>query len=67
MTSSLVGSEMCIRDRLRVWPRDTRKERATALNLAHAQEVDTHGKPLLFDGSKAHQALLAHGDRYSVL
>eukprot|EP00975_Prorocentrum_lima_P023369 4914505-Prorocentrum_lima.AAC.1 len=53
--------------KLRVWPTDTRRGPASALSPQDAITIDTHHTLLLFDGSKAHQALPATGKRHSVL
>eukprot|EP00975_Prorocentrum_lima_P012324 2611843-Prorocentrum_lima.AAC.1 len=52
---------------LKVWPRDNRCQRPRDLSAQDANTVDTHDVLLLFDGSKAHQALPADGRRFSVL
>eukprot|EP00975_Prorocentrum_lima_P030917 6489597-Prorocentrum_lima.AAC.1 len=52
---------------LKVWPRDSGRGSLGDIRPEHATTIDTHGALLLFDGSKAHQALPATGKRFSVL
>eukprot|EP00975_Prorocentrum_lima_P042231 8874169-Prorocentrum_lima.AAC.1 len=52
---------------LKVWPNDSGRGQPGDLIPEHATTIDTHDVVLLFDGSKAHQALPADGKRFSVL
>eukprot|EP00975_Prorocentrum_lima_P036238 7623934-Prorocentrum_lima.AAC.1 len=52
---------------LKVWPDDTRQLTPDRLPDHQATSIDVRHKLLLFDGTKAHQALPAQGTRFSVL
>eukprot|EP00975_Prorocentrum_lima_P062099 12883763-Prorocentrum_lima.AAC.1 len=52
---------------LKVWPNDTKQTEPENLPPHPTTTVDTRGKLMLFDGTKAHQALPATGKRYSIL
>eukprot|EP00975_Prorocentrum_lima_P034369 7225957-Prorocentrum_lima.AAC.1 len=52
---------------LKVWPTDSGRGLPSDLSPHDATTIDTHDVVLLFDGSKAHQALPAVGRRFSVL
>eukprot|EP00975_Prorocentrum_lima_P020672 4350358-Prorocentrum_lima.AAC.1 len=42
---------------LRVWPKDTKELQAHQLLASQAVDIDVRGQLILFDGTKAHQAL----------
>eukprot|EP00975_Prorocentrum_lima_P063103 12889480-Prorocentrum_lima.AAC.1 len=48
---------------LRVWPKDTKELRAPQLPASQAVDIDVRGQLILFDGTKARQALPAEGTR----
>eukprot|EP00975_Prorocentrum_lima_P037871 7967821-Prorocentrum_lima.AAC.1 len=51
---------------LKVWPDDTKQHIPDQLPSHNATIVDVRNHLLLFDGTKAHQALPAHGTRFSI-
>eukprot|EP00975_Prorocentrum_lima_P000024 7545-Prorocentrum_lima.AAC.1 len=57
----------CTGGELKVWLADSGRGPPSDLSPQDATTIDTHDVVLLFDGSKAHQALPAVGRRFSVL
>eukprot|EP00975_Prorocentrum_lima_P033912 7123410-Prorocentrum_lima.AAC.1 len=52
---------------LKVWPDDTKQHTPDRLTSQQTTTIDVRHRLLLFDGTKAHQALPAQGARFSVL
>eukprot|EP00975_Prorocentrum_lima_P012434 2636177-Prorocentrum_lima.AAC.1 len=52
---------------LKVWPDDTRQCTPDRLPSHQTTTLNVRDQLLLFDGTKAHQALPAQGKRFSVL
>eukprot|EP00975_Prorocentrum_lima_P010523 2235871-Prorocentrum_lima.AAC.1 len=52
---------------LKVWPHDTKQHTPDRVPSQNTTTIDVRNHLVLFDGTKAHQALPAHGTRFSVL
>eukprot|EP00975_Prorocentrum_lima_P039415 8282904-Prorocentrum_lima.AAC.1 len=52
---------------LKVWPNDTKQCKPDRLPTHPTTTLSVRDKLLLFDGTKAHQALPAQGKRFSIL